>query len=137
MPVYENGFLWLVWCNRCETQQEQWRSDDGDRFRARCECCDFEISGLTQSLNGPTTGSVIYRHKLKGIRPSRRLLAVGPHGRLFRELWRSPEGAIVQSGADFVVLPNGEGKQQFWTRSFPEAYCELTSRPWPEEGGAE
>jgi hypothetical protein len=130
MPIYEDGFLWVAWCHRCETQQEQWRSDDGDQFRFRCNCTALEVSGLTQSPNGPTSACVTYPGQVKGIRPSRRLLTVGPRGRLFREVWRSPEGVIIHSGDDYVVVPNAEGRQQFWANSFTQAFCVLTGRAW-------
>jgi hypothetical protein len=70
MPTYENGSLAIVWCHRCESPQEQWRSDDGDRFSARCECTDFEVSGLTQSPNGPTTGAVVRPEMVRGSGPA-------------------------------------------------------------------
>jgi hypothetical protein len=58
------------------------------------------------------------------------MLAVGPHGRLWREVWHSAEGAIMQSGADYVTLPTTEGEMQFWAHSFAEAYFQLTNKPW-------
>jgi hypothetical protein len=133
MPVFENGFLWISWCERCETQQEQWRSDDGDVFRAHCECTDFQVTGLTKSSNGPTVGSVIFPSKVKGIRYSRRLLTVGRHGRLWRECWRGETGVILQSGSDYVAILAGEDHRQVWFASFEGAYYQLVGKPW--QGG--
>jgi hypothetical protein len=42
----------------------------------------------------------------------------------------SAEGAIMQSGADYVTLPTTEGEMQFWAHSFAEAYFQLTNKPW-------
>jgi hypothetical protein len=136
MPAFENGSLWLVLCQRCETQQQQWVSADGDCFKACCACTTVEISGLTQSPNGPVTGCVLYPHKVKGIRPSRRLLAMGSHGRLWRERWRTPTGVILESGEDFVTVFHEDGRQ-VWSKDFSFSYTLLTGSPWSTpEGGA-
>ena len=135
MPRYEDGFLAIVWCHHCETPQQQWRSLDGDPFSARCECTDFEVSGLTLSPNGPVMAAVSRPERINGIRPSRRTLSMS-RGRLWRERWRCEAGTILESGEDFVIVPNAEGQMQVWVKSFEEAFLGLTGQPWRlEEGG--
>jgi len=129
-----NGTRWTVQCARCEEPQEQWRSDDGDRFSVHCECTSFEVTGLVLSPDGPTMAAVVRPERVKGIRPSRRMLTIGRHGRLWREIWRSAEGVIVQSGPDFVVVPAEEGKPQIWAKSFEESFVQLTGQPWRQDG---
>jgi hypothetical protein len=135
MPSYEPAEVIerLVTCSRCE-REGRYRLDLGSgHFLYECECTSLEIPGIHTHPNGPEIRCVTQPSAMLGIRASRRLLSVGRHGRLFRERWKSQEGIIVQSGPDFVVVPNAEGRQQFWAKSFEQAFTELTGRPW--EGG--
>jgi hypothetical protein len=124
----------VVTCARCQ-QQGRYRLDLGSGdFFYECECTSLEIPAIHTDLNGPGAISCVTQpNRMIGIRPSRRLLSVGPHGRLWREVWRSEQGTIVHNAGDFVVIPKGEGKQQFWTRSFEASFMQLVGRPW--EGG--
>jgi len=130
-----NGTRWTVQCARCETEQEQWRSDDGDTFSAHCGCTDFEVTGLVLSPNGPTMAAVVRPERVKGIRPSRRMLTIGRHGRLWRECWRTASGVILESGEDFVTIFHEDGRQ-IWSKDFGFSYTLLTNKPWRPEGGA-
>jgi hypothetical protein len=135
MPPFKDGFSTTAWCQRCDSQQTQWISNDGDRFTAHCHCTDVEVSGLTCSPNGPTMGAVTRPEQIKGLRHSRRLISVGRHGRLWREIWRCSEGVILESGSDFVAIVNRDG-QQLWHTNFEAAFYQLTGQIWRTEGGA-
>jgi hypothetical protein len=116
-------------CAHCETLGHgQWSPQEGT-FEWQCACTEIALCGLTAE-NGPGEVRVCtLPHRMVGIRPSRRLLSLS-RGRVWRQVWRSPEGSIVQSGADYVAVPNAEGRQQFWTTDFEQAFYELTGTRW-------
>jgi hypothetical protein len=125
----------VVTCARCQ-QQGRYRLDLGSGdFFYECECTSLEIPAIHTNPNGPSEICCVTQpSRMVGLRPSRRTLSVGPHGRLFRERWRCEAGIILQSGADFVTISSAEGRQQFWAQSFEQAFFELSGQPWQPGG---
>jgi hypothetical protein len=124
-----------VLCRRCE-QPGMYRLDVGTGdFSFECPCTEIEIAAIH---TGPNVGEIRCctqpGRMISRIRPSRRTLTTGVHGRLWRELWRCPEGSILQSGHDFVAVMASEDRRQLWFDSFEAAFYQLTNHPWPEGG---
>jgi hypothetical protein len=137
MPSYSENELFerVVLCTRCQ-QQGRYRLDLGNGdFFYQCECTSLEITAIHTDPNGPgTIRCCTLPHRMVGLRPSRRLLSVGPRGRLFRERWRSREGAILQAGEDFVTVFHEDGRQ-VWSKDFGFSYTLLTGLLWQSERG--
>jgi hypothetical protein len=117
-------------CARCETLGSgHWNPQEGT-FEWRCECCVITLTGITKLVGPDEIRCCTLPYRMVGLRPSSRLLSVGIHGRLWREVWPCPEGVIVQSGGDFVSVWNANDRAQFWAHSFAEAYGQLIGKPW-------
>jgi hypothetical protein len=113
-----------------KTANRALNDEEFDALQTRLNAIRIELKELLEAVEADCRRP----ERIHRLRPSRRTLSMS-RGRLWRELWRSPERVILESGPDFVVVPSEEGKPQFWFRSFEEAYLQLAGAPWHAEGG--
>jgi hypothetical protein len=132
MPIDDQLIRRTVICERCFEPGIYQLDIRSGHFSYECACCQLEANDI-HTLRGPGELRACTHHgAIRALRPSNRIV-LNTRGRVFRQLWFSPAGTILQAGLDFAVVHTQEGGRTTWHTDFAGAYFELTNEIWKDD----